>query len=77
MNFELKNVNNKPAYVIDFNGKKEHLFSEQISALLLSYLKTITEQNVIKKKKVVLLQYLLILQVLKEKRLYLQLKWLI
>jgi molecular chaperone DnaK (HSP70) len=49
MNFELKNVNYKPAYVIDFNGKKEHLFPEQISALLLSYLKTITEQNVNKK----------------------------
>jgi molecular chaperone DnaK (HSP70) len=46
MYFELKNVNNKPAYEIEFKGKKEYLFPEQISALLLSYLKTITEEIV-------------------------------
>jgi molecular chaperone DnaK (HSP70) len=47
MNFELKkNVNNKPSYEIDFKGKKENLFPEQISALLLGYLKSITEQIV-------------------------------
>ena len=46
MNFELKNFYNKPSYEIEFKGKKENLFPEQISALLLGYLKTITEQIV-------------------------------
>ena len=37
MNFELKNFYNKPSYEIEFKGKKENLFPEQISALLLGY----------------------------------------
>ena len=46
MNFELKKSHNKPSYAIDFRGKKEELLPEQISALLLSYLKSITQQIV-------------------------------
>ena len=48
MNFELEKLNNKPSFVIDFKDKRENLFPEQVSALLLSYLKRITEDIVTK-----------------------------
>jgi molecular chaperone DnaK (HSP70) len=43
INYELENVNGKPTVKVNFNDRTVNLFPEQVSALLLSYLKTIAE----------------------------------
>jgi molecular chaperone DnaK (HSP70) len=43
MNYELENVNGKPTFKVNFNDRTMNLFPEQVSALLLSYLKSIAE----------------------------------
>ena len=48
MNFELQNLNKKATYVINYRNQNENLLPEQVSALLLGYLKRITEDIVTK-----------------------------
>ena len=46
LNFTLRNVNEKPNYCVKYKGKIVNLLPEQISALILKYLKRIAEKIV-------------------------------
>jgi molecular chaperone DnaK (HSP70) len=46
LNFTLQNVNEKPNYCVKYKGKNLNLVPEQISALILRYLKRIAEKIV-------------------------------